>query len=111
MVLLLLLGSSSLMALGATKVEVSIKKINNKNTRSDMEAVLKPGSLLFRICIAITIFLFSYSVSPFLIKFQKNKSQKTNKHQIQNLKLQVGNIQFGHELTCFYDFLFIIVNA
>jgi hypothetical protein len=53
MVLLLLLGSSSLMALGATSVEVSIKKISNRNTRSDMDAMLNSALLLFLVCIAM----------------------------------------------------------
>jgi hypothetical protein len=97
MVLLLLLGNKSFMALGATSVEVSMKKISSKNTKSDMEAVLKPGSLLFRICIAITDCIFPCGLNPVFYKNPKNKSQKTNKHQIQNIKPIVVYIQlFGH---------------
>jgi hypothetical protein len=55
MVLLLLEGSMSLMALGATKVEVSMKKINRRNTRSDMDEELKVGSTLFLDLIAIML--------------------------------------------------------
>jgi hypothetical protein len=47
MVLLLLDGSNNLMAFGATSVDVSMKKISNKNTRSDMDAVLKFTLRLF----------------------------------------------------------------
>lgn len=78
MVLLLLEGSNNLMALGATKVEVSIKKINNKKTRSDMEAILKFVSLLFRILIAISLIisiscLISYPNNFLLLRrFMKN---------------------------------------
>ena len=53
MVLLLLDGSMSLMALGATKVEVSMKKISSRNTKSDMDEELKVGSTLFLDLIAI----------------------------------------------------------
>lgn len=45
----------SLMALGATKVEVSMKKISSKNTKSDMEEELKVGSTLFLDLIAILL--------------------------------------------------------
>jgi hypothetical protein len=55
MVLLLLEGSMSLMALGATNVEVSMKKISSKNTKSDMEEELKVGSTLFLDLIAILL--------------------------------------------------------
>ena len=55
MVLLLLDGSMSLMALGATKVEVSIKKISSKNTRSDIDEELKVGSTLFLDLMAIML--------------------------------------------------------
>lgn len=55
MVLLLLEGSMSLMALGATKVEVSMKKISRRNTRSDMDEELKVGSTLFLDLIAIML--------------------------------------------------------
>ena len=47
MVLLLLEGSMSLMAFGATKVEVSMKKISSRNTKSDMDEELNVGSTLF----------------------------------------------------------------
>jgi hypothetical protein len=53
MVLLLLDGSRSLMALGATKVEVSMKNINNRNTKSDMDEELKLTPILFRVLIAM----------------------------------------------------------
>ena len=52
-VLLLLEGSISLMALGATKVDVSMKKINSRNTKSDMEEELNDGSTLFLDLMAI----------------------------------------------------------
>ena len=47
MVLLLLEGSISLMALGATKVDVSMKKISSRNTKSDIDEELNVGSILF----------------------------------------------------------------
>ena len=53
MVLLLLDGNMSLMALGATKVEVSMKKINSRNTKSDIDEELKVGSTLFLDLMAI----------------------------------------------------------
>ena len=53
MVLLLLEGSMSLMALGATKVEVSMKKISSRNTRSDIDEELNVGSTLFLDLMAI----------------------------------------------------------
>ena len=52
-VLLLLEGNKSLMALGATKVEVSIKKISSRNTKSDIDEELNVGSTLFLDLIAI----------------------------------------------------------
>ena len=55
MVLLLLDGSMSLMALGATKVEVSMKKISSRNTKSDMDEELNVGSTLFLDLMAITL--------------------------------------------------------
>lgn len=61
MVRLLLDGNNSLIALGATRVEVSMKKINNRKTRSDMDAMLKSIFRLFLVCMAIfklTIFYF-----------------------------------------------------
>jgi hypothetical protein len=58
MVLLLLEGKRSFMALGATRVDVSMKNIKSKKTKSDMEAMLKLVSRLLRICIAI--------ISPFI---------------------------------------------
>jgi len=53
MVLLLLDGNKSFMAFGATSVEVSMKKISSKNTKSDMEAMLNSTLRLFLVCIAI----------------------------------------------------------
>lgn len=53
MVLLLLEGSKSLMAFGATKVEVSMKNIKSKNTKSDMDEELNVGSTLFLDLMAI----------------------------------------------------------
>ena len=53
MVLLLLEGNMSLMALGATKVEVSMKKISSRNTKSDMDEELNVGSTLFLDLMAI----------------------------------------------------------
>jgi len=47
MVLLLELGSISFIALGATSVEVSMKKIRSRKTRSDIEAVENSKLLLF----------------------------------------------------------------
>jgi hypothetical protein len=41
--------------LGATKVEVSMKKISRRNTRSDMDEELKVGSTLFLDLIAIML--------------------------------------------------------
>jgi hypothetical protein len=41
------------MAFGETIVEVNIKKINNRNTRSDIDVALKVVSILFCILIAI----------------------------------------------------------
>ena len=55
MVLLLLEGSNNLMALGATSVEVSMKKINSRNTKSDMEEELKLTPILFLVLIAMVI--------------------------------------------------------
>ena len=46
---LLLSGSSSFNAFGATKVDVIMKKMSNKNTRSDIDAMLNSVLiLLFR---------------------------------------------------------------
>jgi hypothetical protein len=56
MVLLELDGSSSFMAFGLTRVEVSIKNISNRNTKSLMEAMLKSVLILFCDLIAIVIF-------------------------------------------------------
>jgi hypothetical protein len=53
MVLLELDGSSSFIALGLTSVEVSIKNISNRKTRSDMEAIL--NSVLILCCDLIAI--------------------------------------------------------
>jgi hypothetical protein len=52
-VLLELEGSNSLMALGLTSVDVSMKKISNRKTRSDMDAVLNCALILFLDLIAI----------------------------------------------------------
>jgi hypothetical protein len=52
-VLLLLAGNSNFIALGATSVEVSIKKISKRKTRSDIEAMLNSVLNLFLVCIAI----------------------------------------------------------
>ena len=57
MVLLLLEGSMSLMAVGATKVEVSMKNISSKNTKSDIDEELKLGSTLFLDLMAITLWV------------------------------------------------------
>jgi hypothetical protein len=53
MVLLELDGKSSLMAFGLTRVEVSIKNISSRNTRSDMDAILNSVLILFCDFIAI----------------------------------------------------------
>jgi hypothetical protein len=53
MVLLWLSGSKSLMAFGATNVEVNMKNMSNRNTRSDMDAMLNEMLRLFLICMAI----------------------------------------------------------
>jgi hypothetical protein len=50
---LLLLGKRSLMALGLTNVEVSMKKMSNKNTKSAIEAELKSLLRLFLVLIAM----------------------------------------------------------
>jgi hypothetical protein len=39
-------GKISLMAFGATRVEVSTKNMSNKNTRFDMEAMLNSALIL-----------------------------------------------------------------
>ena len=52
-VLALLLGNKSFKALGLTRVEVSIKKINNKKTISVIEDMLKFGVTLFLLLNAI----------------------------------------------------------
>jgi hypothetical protein len=41
------------MALGATRVDVSIKNISSRKTRSDIEAMLNVTFLLFLVCIAM----------------------------------------------------------
>ncbi len=66
MVRLLLDGKSNLMALGATSVDVSIKNMSKRKTRSDMEAMLKSILSLFLVCMAI----IKYSVVP--LKYQMN---------------------------------------
>ena len=45
---LLLLGRTNLIALGVTTVEVIMKKINNKNTKSVIDDMLNVGLTLFR---------------------------------------------------------------
>lgn len=55
---LLLLGSSNLIAFGLTSVEVSIKKISNRNTRSAIDAELNSVLLLFLVFIAMTLMFF-----------------------------------------------------
>ena len=62
MVLLLLDGSSSLMAFGATRVEVSMKKIKSRNTRSDMDEELKLTPILFLVLIAIALRFYAGSL-------------------------------------------------
>ena len=62
MVLLLLEGNSSLMAFGATRVEVSIKKINSRNTRSDMDEELKLTPIVFLVLIAIVLRFYAGSL-------------------------------------------------
>jgi hypothetical protein len=54
MVLLLLLGNKSFMAFGATRVEVIMKNINSRKTRSDMEAMLKDALILFLVWIGMS---------------------------------------------------------
>jgi len=75
-VLLLLCGKRSLMALGATSVEVSMKNISSRNTRSDMDAMLKVTFLLFRVSIAI-FNTFKIQIPNFNTQI-KSKSQNTN---------------------------------
>jgi hypothetical protein len=48
-----LFGSTKLMALGEIMVEVSMKKISNKNTKSDMDVALNVASIRFCILIAM----------------------------------------------------------
>jgi hypothetical protein len=55
MVLLALPGRSNLMAFGATSVDVIMKKINKRNTRSDMEAMLNEALILFLAYIGIVL--------------------------------------------------------
>ena len=62
MVRLLLEGSISLMALGATKVEVSMKKISSRNTRSDIDDELNVTSTLFLDLIAIILRYYAGSL-------------------------------------------------
>ena len=54
-VLLSLLGRSNFKAFGLTKVEVNIKNINNKNTMSVIDDMLKLGETLFLVLIAISV--------------------------------------------------------
>jgi len=53
---LLLLGNSKGIALGLTKVDVRIKKISSRKTKSDMEAVLNSALRLFLNLIAIAVY-------------------------------------------------------
>ena len=54
----MLLGSNNFKALGLIKVEVTIKKISNKNTMSVMDDILKLGFAFLDLLIAIAIALF-----------------------------------------------------
>ena len=54
-VLLLLDGNKSLMAFGATNVDVNMKNINKRKTKSDIDDELKSIFLLFLDFIAIII--------------------------------------------------------
>gem|GEM_PF-5860788 len=45
------------MALGATSVEVSIKKIKSRNTKSDMEDMLNSVLILFLDFIAMIVYV------------------------------------------------------
>ena len=54
---LLLDGSNSLIALGATNVDVNMKKINKRKTKSDIDDELKSIFLLFLDFIAIITFI------------------------------------------------------
>lgn len=53
---LLLLGSTNLIALGVTTVEVIIKKMSNKNTKSVIDDMLNVGLTLFRFLIAMRFY-------------------------------------------------------
>ena len=67
MVLLLLDGNNNFMALGATNVDVNMKKINNRKTKSDIDDELKSIFLLFLDFIAITVFEFTVCNVQFTI--------------------------------------------
>ena len=54
-VLLLLDGNNSFIAFGATNVDVNMKKINKRKTKSDIDDELKSIFLLFLDFIAIII--------------------------------------------------------
>jgi hypothetical protein len=53
--LLVLDGSNNLIAFGATSVDVSMKNIRRRNTKSDIEAVLNEELILFLVFIAIAL--------------------------------------------------------
>lgn len=55
---LLLWGNNNFKALGAIKVEVTMKKINNRNTMSVIDDMLNSALILFRFFKAI-LFLLS----------------------------------------------------
>ena len=77
----MLLGSNNFKALGLIKVEVTIKKISNKNTMSVMDDILKLGFAFLDLLIAIDIALFIL-----LLVF----------HLINDLhKISTGRIDFG----------------
>ena len=59
----MLLGSNNFKALGLIKVEVTIKKISNKNTMSVMDDILKLGFAFLDLLIAIDIALFFHLIN------------------------------------------------
>lgn len=74
MVRLLLEGSSNLMALGATKVEVSMKKISRRKTKSDIADVLNSIFCLFLLLIAmVSYFAGSLSTSMNSVLFASSR--------------------------------------
>lgn len=69
MVRLLLCGSNILMAFGATNVDVSMKKINSRNTKSDIDEELKSALLWFLLFSAMTVYFagsFKTSINSML---------------------------------------------